>query len=591
MGKMSESESEFMKLSGRVQQSWRRMEPFRRNRLNALKQYAGSAYGENGGKDSVVNMMEIYVNILLQHLVSNNPRVRIGTDKRILRANARYLSIAINHVISLIDLQASLRLAVMESLFSIGCIRVGVTAPERSEVWGWNNDGMLPFADPVFFDDLVIDMSAERIDQAAYIGNRYWEHIDDIRSDSRNDPEAAAAVKPGDSNSAFGMNGESAAGLGGDENVFGEDYKRDEMAQLWDVWVPRKKKLVTFCQNNTGKPLREEVWDGPPGGPYHLWWYGPMMNNIIPVPPVANISALADLVNSLWNKMGEQASRQKTVTFVRAGSENDGTLAVRSNDGDVISVINPDSIREVKYGGVDQGNLSFSAFAKQTFSYMAGNLDTLGGLAAGADTLGQEQLLSSSASGRIRNMQKEVVRVTRKIMRDIGWYIWNDPLVRLNLSDSIPGTDINMELTWPMQLDEFGMERDLRKGMYSDFNFEIEPFSLHDMSPAEKAQAMRSVFQQDILPAMPIMAQQGMAVDMAGYLEQLAELLNLTEEMQSIVKFSAPIDSAPSVSEGLPKPPQTTRQYDRVVRPGGPSVGGMERQLAMGAGAGANGEG
>jgi hypothetical protein len=111
------------------------------------------------------------------------------------------------------------------------------------------------------------------------------------------------------------------------------------------------------------------------------------------------------------------------------------------------------------------------------------------------------------------------------------------------------------------------------------------------MSPAEKAQAMRSVFQQDILPAMPIMAQQGMAVDMAGYLEQLAELLNLTEEMQSIVKFSAPIDSAPSVSEGLPKPPQTTRQYDRVVRPGGPSVGGMERQLAMGAGAGANGEG
>ncbi|MEG7677136.1 hypothetical protein U2060_15455, partial [Listeria monocytogenes] len=77
------------------------------------------------------------------------------------------------------------------------------------------------------------------------------------------------------------------------------------------------------------------------------------------------------------------------------------------------------------------------AAARDWFSYVAGNLDTLGGLGNSAPTLGQEQLLSSSSNGKMQSMQGEVVKWTTSIIKALAWYVWSDPDCRIRTLDKI----------------------------------------------------------------------------------------------------------------------------------------------------------
>lgn len=66
-------------------------------------------------------------------------------------------------------------------------------------------------------------------------------------------------------------------------------------------------------------------------------------------------------------------------------------------------------------------------------SYIAGNLDVLGGLSAQSDTLGQDRILNQSANQRINDMQSRVYSFTTKVIEALGWYVWNDPTLERNL--------------------------------------------------------------------------------------------------------------------------------------------------------------
>jgi hypothetical protein len=156
-------------------------------------------------------------------------------------------------------------------------------------------------------------------------------------------------------------------------------------------------------------------------------------------------------------------------------------------------------------------------------------------------------------------------------MRAIGWYLWNDPLVRVSVTDRIPKTNMEVEIQWPRQTDQTGMQVDLRQGEYNDLNFEVVPYSMVDQSPAGRLQVLQQIYQEDVMPSMQFLVSQGITINMQEYLERIEEYANMPE-LSSIIQMSnQPLDGSDETTNlggnPLPKPPNTTRQYDRVVRP------------------------
>ena len=91
-------------------------------------------------------------------------------------------------------------------------------------------------------------------------------------------------------------------------------------------------------------------------------------------------------------------------------------------DGHILCVDNPEAFQEVSMGGVNQQSLAFAMNAKDMASYVMGNLDALAGLGQSAGTLGQEKIIKSSSSDRMRAMQTSMSDATQKVIQDIAFY-------------------------------------------------------------------------------------------------------------------------------------------------------------------------
>lgn len=567
------SPDEFQKLKEKVRNSYQRLEPHRNARLDAIKQYVAGSYGKGGDDpshyDAITNILDQMVEVYMQQLVSGNPQSLILTQKLSLKTCARYFEMALNHVIHQIDLREALAYAILESLFSMAIVKVGVEAPEFSQRSYPFDVSAVPFAEAVFFDDWVHDTGVNRWELIGFCGDRYKELKDVVREDPRNDKKALESLDSATSNSAFdSQSPQTADNLAGAPEVY--DIQSD-FVRLWDIWLPRKRLLVTYLDNGGEHPLRVMRWDGPPRGPYRVGRYKLVLNNIMPKPPAMDVAPMADLHNRVWMKAGEQVSRQKTITFAPLAANRDAQTIIKASDGDVVNVQHGDMVRQAKYGGIEQENLVAAAAIKTEASEMGGNIQTMGGLSPQAGTLGQEELLSQASSGRIRSRQVVVTELVKGVMSDIAWYLWNDPLVRISVTDKIPNTDVEFEVNWPIRTDEFNQEIDMRQGTYNDYNFDIEPYSLQDQSPGTRAAKLQALVGQTILPAMQLLQAQGITLDWQEYLRKLSVYLGLPE-LTSILQFAnlppdaqdQPVNTGPQV-----KPPQTTRQYDRVVKPGG----------------------
>lgn len=558
-------EEEFSRLKEQVENAHKSLEQHRNARKKAKKQYIGDAFGNDGtgATETVVNMLDQMVEVYMQQLVSGDPKVLVMTEKLAMRATARYFQTAFNHIIRQIKLADSMKMAVLESMFSPICaVKVGVELPSQTDRAYPFDASAVPFVEAIFFNDWVHDTQAERWDLCRFYGDRYKEHVDTIKADPRNDPEILKDLEAGFEN--YQYDSTTATDERPQRNAPYDTEQRD-FIPLWDIYLPRKRVLVTWMANgNNEKPLRIVKWDGPPEGPYYVAKYKLVPNEIMGKPPVYDILALADIHNRQWIKMARQASRKKTVGFATMAAAKDAQRVIHANDGDVIGVTNPQAVTEMKFGGADQESLTFAQVAKQEASYNAGNLDTMGGLSSQASTLGQEKLLASSSSDRIRSRQQAVIQLTKDVLWAVGWYIWNDPLVRVNVTDKIPDTNVEMEVQWPRQTNEYGMEVDLRQGEYNDLNLDIEAYSMVDKSPAEIGMSLMQIVSTTILPALGMMQQQQLGFDWREYLNALSELLGIEQLKWLIIDGQPQPDPDQQVANlGGVKPPQSTRIYDR----------------------------
>ena len=516
-----------------------------------------------------VNLMELAAQVYERNLSARPPQALVLTRNRELRPVGVKYERMLNEQLIKHRIHTQIQRCVKQALFSVGICKVGVETSGEVDVQGYSFAQTEPYVRSVLLDDWVHDMSARHMEEVAYCGHRYRMRLSEAKKNKQFKKSVRDELRP-EENYNFNENG-------GDERIgtLASGSSRVETAledtiELWEIWLPHERKLVTLSPMEGQPPLRVVDWDGPDRhlGPFHMLWFNEVDGNTMPLAPAMLWQGLHQIVNGLYRKLERQANRVKHIGVTRGADAGDAERIRQTSDGEIVAVDNPDAVQEKSFGGIDQRNFAFMLQSRDLFSWLAGNLDALGGLGPQSETVGQDKLLFAAANQRIAGMQDKVMEFTRDLIRDFGYHLWQDPL------QTYPVT-VEFEGIRPLEME---ISPDDRRGhSVYEHEVQIEAYSMQHQSPGERLQTINQIVQGIVVPAMPLLQQQGMELNMTALMDIYSKYANLPE-LKDIVQqqAKAPMESmggdSPGSDRNRPRQsPVTSRENVRVNRPGAAS--------------------
>lgn len=528
-----------------------KMEPFRDVRDQSIREMTGPNYGSSSDTldKTPVNMMEMMVGVLTRSIAANNPQVMVSSFERDLFIQAGVFEDRINKTVKEMRLVNSLRSALKESIVSpMGVVRLGISPDYEVEIDGEFHDVGQPFADPVTLDNFVLDMHADSIEQADFVGHRYTRPLEYLQSSSLYDQSVVKTI------SASVLRGIGPDGKPRDRSLGqgSEGYTQPlyDYVELWDIYLPAENIIVTMTDSSMDDVLRVVTHDGPEGSPYRYLMYDEVPGQIMPLAPSALMLDLHDFVNRVYRKIFRQAERQKEVPIYQGGAEDDSRRVVDAGDGEMTRVDDINAISRIKFGGADPQSIAIAIHARQLFSRMGGNLETLGGLAPQADTASQENLLNENASKKVQYMQKRFLAFTKEIVEAIAWYEWTDPIREEVVARQISGTDYFVDELWSPET---------REGDFVQYDIDIQPFSMQHTSPGSQLKLLMQVWQNVVIPGVQL--DPSVTPKLTGMLEAIAELGNLPQVRQIAEYSDASQATKPQDEDSSDRIPQPSRQF------------------------------
>lgn len=580
-------ETKLKKLHDAYAWSRKQQQPFRDSRVESIRVRCGNHYGpaQEDAAKILVNLDEIAVLVYTQALVSNNPRATVDTFHTELKSRVFALSEAINFTLKRIRFQDILRRAALNAMYGLTIVKTGLALEGSVGAENWRSNVGEVFCDVITLDDWVHDMSAKNWRGVQFMGDRFRMPISDVKESGLFDPDVVKKLKTtggweANSRLSFDERDNSAKTISRSDR---NSEELEETIELWNIYLPRENKIVTMAMDADEKtqPLREIEWEGPEHdyegtfGPYHLLYFGEVPDNTMPLPPLDAWRDLHDVMNSLWRKCTRQAERAKSVPIYSGKDVGAAEALNKAGDGQWTKVEGGKNVIEsANIPGVDGPTLAFAMQLKDIISYMAGNLDLLTGASPASETVGQDKMLLEAASKRLQAMQHQMLSFSNRLVRDIGWYLWTDPMIDLPLARRVEG------LTIPLR---FSPEE--RKGEFFDYNITVIPYSLQEDSPAQRVEKMMKIWNGVVLPSAQMMMQQGVMPDVGAFLQALGEEMNM-KNIGEFIKFKevSQREALGPIGSDRNRPKQaanTTRTQVRINRPGATSGGKNAAMMQM----------
>jgi len=583
------NEKQVSRLRESLSVSRRRLEPFRRRHKRSVEQYVGLHYADDGAEAPVpVNLMELALNIYERHLAARPPQVAVYTKNGKFRPAGLKLESVANRSLKDFSVHQSIRRCVRSALLSMGIAKVGTKVTGEYEEGGFSFASTAPYVEQVLLDDWVHDMTARSMNEVDYCGNRYRASLEEVKADKSFNRKLTEKLQQHEFDE-FNEEGDErihtiSQGYGGAEGEF------IPKTELWEIWLPHDKLLVTLSDQEGTGVLRTVEWEGPDNrlGPFHPLWFSEVDGQSMPLSPAMLWTELHDTVNGLYRKMVRQARRGKIIGVTRGDDTEDAERIRRTSDGEIVAVDNPDAVQEKALGGIDQRSFGFMVHTKDLFSWMAGNLEALGGLGPQSDTASQDAMLLQSSSRRISALQDAVTAWTQRILSDFCFWLWEDPLQSYSTHYEVPGLGV-LENPLTPQI------RDTHK-IY-EHEVSIQPYSMQFQTPSMRLSAINSIVTGIILPSMPLMQQQGLGLDMKALLKIMSKYSDLPELEELVTDLGSGgmgMDPGEMSGEETPSTQQprqaatTHRVNERVSRSGGTREGSDRALVAslMGGGQG-----
>ncbi len=564
---------EFIKrLRDSIEMAEKDLQPHREGFQRRTQLYAGHEHGRNDENvDTPFNCYNLAFKIYQRKLVSGDPRVLVRSRSLDARVEAHELSLACEQLFREINLQETLKEVVLQALLGVGIVKVATTPRELHESLGFLHDAEQPFCDPVLMENFAFDTNAKRWEEIDWCGDRYRMPLEDLRNNPLFSQDVVQAIGQPQNRQDDNLqkNEDTVQNLGTEKVAFREELRG--YVTLWDIWLPRKKLMVTLLEGH-GDPLRIQPWDGPEKGPYHLLRFDPIPGNIMPVAPGGHLESLARLLNTSIRKLGDQLERQKTNTLITRQAENagDGTTIQNALDGQALVVDDPQNTTEIRTGGIDQASYAAVQGFREMFSWLGGNIDTIGGLSTKADTLGQERLLAEGGNTLISELEAKTMDFLKDVTTDLAWYIYSDPMGTRKLVKRLEGTKYQTMQKW-------GPER--RQRDWFLFEFEVDPFSVHARSPSERLQLIMQLMPVSLQMAQlqQILQPSGGELDIEGMWRLFTRYSGLTE-FSELLKFNGVPVTAEPKSDRMPGTNTPGIPHEYIRRNIGSGGGGQEPQ-------------
>ncbi len=558
-----ENPEDIAKLKRQVGTARRQLMSFRDRRREDIEQYTGKYYGSHVREKVPVNMIEQAVSIYMRWLVGGRPGASVTTKSPALKATEVELEMTIDDVTREMRLGEKLEDFAMDALFSLGIMKVGIQTMDMDvEIDDLTRAAPTKiYTEVIDLDDWVHDTQARRFDQITFAGHRIRMRFEAVMDSKTFSQDLKDRLSPTTLNwyDSQGENRSETLSRGTEQG----QGDRERFIEFWELWLPQEEIIVTFPTVGPEEAVHLVEYEGPIHGPYTTLSFNPVPNNIMPLSPLANLRDLHDLGNILFRKVSRQAERLKRMVGYRGGAVEDAERMAETNDGGAFQLEDPQGVAEIQMGGVSRETLAMFLQTRDLFNTMAGNLDALGGLEPGAETLGQDKLLTEAASRRVTGMQKATVEATGQILESIAWHIWEDPEDDRELVETIPGVPIPIIRT-------------LRKeGSFEDFRIDVVPYTLRDQTPGEKLRVMQAIV-REYTQVAPLVRQEGIVLDWEWYFRQIGRFTNFSDIEQLILFVEEQQEG--SAQEPASKAPVTERTENRISR-GGPSQQGSNRTL------------
>ena len=551
------------------------MQEYREHRREVTARIAGSYYVKDGQrKKTYINLLSLYSEIVTRNLISNNPRCSLSTFDVTQRPAVRAAETWLNQHLVKMEFAGTMERAVLDSLLGYAVVKIALASPQESAANAYGIAAGEVLASVIDLDDFVIDYRQRDFRDIQFVGHRYRVPLDSVMDSKLFSKKAKERIQPmtQDQYNREGDQRISTIGRGYD-SVQGD---LEDMVELWEIYIPRYNVIKTFTEADLSGPksgwddevipLREQAWVGPECGPYHYLYHMIVPGNLFPKGPIFDVVDLHDAANEAYRKLVRQSARLKVNSVCDANNPGDGEALNKANDGETVPVTNPKAVTQVVQGGPHAGLYQFTRELIDRFKEQCGNLDTLGGLASQAGTLGQEELLAKQSSGKIAAMQDKTLSFVTKCADAILWYAWHNP--RLIMETEYRNPELpNMAFT--RRLHPGDTEGDLMKRVGPKPDLKIEPYSLRTKTPQQRLSEITMFVKQMWAPLAQVAMSQGVTLNFNKMVEIAARNMDLPELME-VLTVGNGVDKTVGNSESS-MPTQTSREYIRkdVGQPSG----------------------
>lgn len=229
-----------------VRQSYRDMDYVRKSHKSAVQQFVGRLRAGDDTKVVPIPKLRQMVRVYTRLLSSGEPQARISTIHPEYRAFAKNLELHTNRQLVECNLEEAFRAAVLQSMFSVGCLKTGLASgmPDGDGVFEFEGvlyDAGKPFSKSVHINNLVLDMQAENGDALSFIGDRYYLPECVLMKIEEKDWEGAAEV----------MRQSQMAGEDRASGVIESADKRLYKSRLcWDIYLPMQNAVVMYADGS-----------------------------------------------------------------------------------------------------------------------------------------------------------------------------------------------------------------------------------------------------------------------------------------------------------------------------------------------------
>jgi len=532
------------------------LEPFRRVRKELIKDYVGSWYAESGAENkTLVNLINQTARIYTVALAANNPKVLVQSPVIENLAFSRRFEINLNKLISDMALDKTFRAIVMDAFFCIGCGVVMMRDTDtrfhgllESEEDVWFDPGE-PWFNRISLDDLILDMPARELSKMRYCGHRYRADYEKVMDEPGYDKKVKSKLKP---TSRQHQDSVGAARDIASDWASAEDDDLKDMVWLMDVWIAENNSIVTMACDQDMPPLIEREWVGSQAGPYKFLSLGDTPDNVIPTSPAINLKGMHDLQNRLHRRMEDDSDAHRVVNVFPPGMEDDAERLRTAERNGWYRGRSPEQIKQFESGGVDQRDMALAAFLQGEYDRFAGNLQAMGGLGSQSSTVGQEELIQGNMSRNVADMRMAVVSFASDCILDLGRLMWEDNNLEIKTSVPVANSGISVPSDWTPGN---------RIGVFEDYEFRVEPYSMVFKSPEQNLQEIFQVL-RELAPLWPMFQASGATLDAQAIVEEIARLKN-RPEFKRFITFANPSEMLNGDQNTIRQSPYTVRENVR----------------------------